>query len=219
MHGGQDLALDHVELAVGDGRGRQPRLRRERTRRGSGGGCPRGGSRCGRIGAARGWVKEKKKDLIWKDVKVINAEILEEWLEVAPTVSAWLAIKHLSKFPSEGIQSTEDFWEEWSSDGSSKIKMLPDVLLGGRETQTEKMFELILNPSIIPIQAESREETLAFIIASFKNDSSREEDFFARSIIVDNPETFRKLSVIKNPLILIPRFEDDGVMNRADGDG
>ena len=153
--------------------------------------------------------------MIWKDVKVINAEILEEWLEVAPTVSAWLAIKHLSKFPSEGIQSTEDFWEEWSSDGSSKIKMLPDVLLGGRETQTEKMFELILNPSIIPIQAESREETLAFIIASFKNDSSREEDFFARSIIVDNPETFRKLSVIKNPLILIPRFEDDGVMNRA----
>lgn len=163
------------------------------------------------------WIKERKKDDIWKDIKVINAEILEEWLEIAPTVAAWLAIKHLGKYPNEGIQSTEDFWEEWSS--GPKIKLNPEILLGGRKTQIEKLFELSLNPTIISVQGASREEALAFIISSFKNDSEKEEDFFARSIIVDNEDTFRKLSVLKTPLILIPRFEDSGIVNRAISNG
>ncbi len=163
------------------------------------------------------WIEERKKDGVWKDIKVINAEILEEWLEIAPTVSAWLAIKHLGKYPNEGIQSAEDFWEEWSS--GPRIKLNPEILLGGRKSQVDNLFELSLNPTIISVQGTSREEALAFIISSFKNDPKMEEDFFARSIIVDNEDTFRKLSVLKNPLILIPRFEDSGIINRAISNG
>lgn len=163
------------------------------------------------------WVEEKKKDGIWKDIKVINAEMLEEWLEIAPTVSAWLAIKHLSKFPNEGIQSAEDFWEEWSS--GPKFKLNPDILIGGRNTQVEKLIELRLSPAIIPVQGSSREEALAFVISIFKNNSELAEDFFSRSIIVDNEDTFRKLTVLQSPLILIPRFEDTGIMNRAISNG
>ncbi|MCH7414325.1 hypothetical protein MM213_12575 [Belliella sp. R4-6] len=163
------------------------------------------------------WIEEKKKDGVWKDIKVINAEILEEWLEIAPTVAAWLAIKHLGKYPSEGIQSTEDFWEEWSS--GPKIKLNPEILLGGRKSQIDSLFDLSLSPGIISVQGTSRDEALAFIISSFKNVPDKEEDFFARSIIVDSEDTFRKLSVLKTPLILIPRFEDSGIINRAISNG
>lgn len=163
------------------------------------------------------WIDEKKKDGLWKNILVINAEVLEEWLEIAPTVSAWLAIKHLGKYPSEGIQSTEDFWEEWSS--GPKIKLNPAILLGGRKPQVDKLFELSLNPTISSVQGTSREEALAFIISSFKNEEDKKEDFFARSIIVDSVDTFRKLSVLKKPLILIPRFEDYGIINRAVSNG
>ena len=159
------------------------------------------------------WAKEKKKDGIWKDIKVIDAETLEEWLEIAPTVSSWLAIKHLGKYPPEGIQSTERFWEEWTS--GPKIKLNPQVVLGGRQREIEELFKLTSSPAIIAVQGTSREEALAFIVSCFKDDSAMEEDFFARSIIVDNAETFRKLSVLKNPLILMPRFDDKGIINRA----
>lgn len=159
------------------------------------------------------WIAEKKKDNIWKDIKVINAELLEEWLEIAPSVSAWLALKHLGKYPSEGIQSIEDFWEEWSK--GPNIKLNSQLLLSGRKEDANKLLEYTSEPSITAVQGDSREEALAFIISCFKNDSSNEEDFFARGLIVDNPETFRRLSVHKKSLILIPRFEDTGIINRA----
>jgi hypothetical protein len=163
------------------------------------------------------WVEEKKKDGIWKDIKVINAELLEEWLEIAPTVSAWLSIKHLGKFPNEGIQSTEDFWEEWSS--GPKFKLSSDILHGGRKEQIKELFELVSTATVIPVQASSREEALAFIVSCYKSNPDKDEDFFARSIIVDNADTFRKLSALQTPLILIPRFEDTGVINRAVSNG
>ncbi|MCD4747546.1 MAG: hypothetical protein K8R58_14720 [Bacteroidales bacterium] len=158
------------------------------------------------------WASEKMKDGIWKNVKVINSEILEEWIEVAPVVGAWLS-KHIGKYPEGGIQPTDDFWEIWSS--GTKFQLNTDILLGGRNKEKEKIIELIKQPSIIPVQGVSREESLAFIISCFQNSSDKEEDFFSRSIIVDNVDAFRELSVHYKPLILIPRFEDNGVINRA----
>lgn len=160
------------------------------------------------------WVEEKKKDGIWKDVRVINSEILEEWIELAPTVGAWLAKKeHIGKYPSEGIQPTDDFWEEWTS--GTKFKLNAEILLGGRQEQQKKVMEGLKSPSIYAVQGISREESLAFIISCVKDNPEKEEDFFSRSIIVDSVEAFRELTVHDKPLILIPRFEDIGVANRA----
>ena len=163
------------------------------------------------------WAEEKKKEGIWKDIRVIDAEKIDEWLEIAPTVSAWLAIKHLGKYPSDGIQSTDDFWEEWSA--GPKIKLNPEILLGGRKEQVERIIDLSLSPNVTAIEATSREEALAFIVSCFKNNPDKEEDFFARSVIVDNVDSFRRLSVLKNQIILIPRFEDIGILNRAVANG
>ena len=113
------------------------------------------------------WVEEKKKDGIWKDIRVINSEILEEWIELAPTVGAWLAKKeHIGKYPSEGIQPTDDFWEEWTS--GTKFKLNAEILLGGRKEQQQKVIEGLKSPSIYAVQGISREESLAFIISCLK---------------------------------------------------
>ena len=157
------------------------------------------------------WIREKKEERIWKDVRVVNAEILEEWLEQCPSVSSWLSIKHLRKYP-EGVRSTDDFWDEWST--GPNLKLTPELILGGRQEEARQLFESASTPSIISIQGPSREEALAFIIIVFKA-SKNEEDFFSRSIIVDNQEQFRQLSIHNKPLILIPIFEDCGILNRA----
>jgi hypothetical protein len=162
----------------------------------------------------KNWIDEKKKDGIWKDIRVINSEILEEWIELAPTVGAWLAKKeHIGNYPSEGIQPTDDFWEEWIS--GTKFKLNAEILLGGRKTEQKIILEGLKSPSVYAVQGISREESLAFIISCVKENSEMEEDFFSRSIIVDSVEAFRELTVHDKPLILIPRFEDSGVANRA----
>ena len=157
------------------------------------------------------WIRDKIKEGIWKDIRVINAEILEEWLEKCPSVSSWLSIKHLRKYP-EGVRSTNDFWDEWST--GPNLKLTPELILGGRQEEAKQLFESASTPSIISIQGSSREEALAFIIAVFKA-SKNEEDFFSRSIIVDTQEQFRQLSIHNKPLILIPIFDDCGILNRA----
>ena len=157
------------------------------------------------------WVNEKKKEGVWKDVKVISAELLEEWIDIAPTVGAWLA-RHIGKYP-DYVQPTDDFWNEWSK--SSKYELIPELILGGREKEQSQLTQKISIPSITAIQSTSREESLAFIISAFKNEEELEEDFLARSLIAENVETFRKLSTHNQPLILIPRFEEDEVLHRA----
>lgn len=158
------------------------------------------------------WVKEKKKEGIWKDIKVMNSETLEEWIETAPTVGAWLS-KQIGRFPSGGIQPCDDFWEEWSS--GETMKLNESVILSGRDLIKNRLIEIIDSPIMLAVEGMSKEEALAFIIASFKSNIEKEEDFFSRSLIVDNPDTFRQLAVMGKPLILIPRFEDNGVINRA----
>lgn len=158
------------------------------------------------------WVEEKKLEGKWKDIKVINAEVLEEWIDEAPTVGAWFA-RHIGKLPSNGIQSTDDFWEEWST--GIKFNLNADILLGGRELAKSNVEKALDTPSIQSVKGLSREESLAFIISCFKSNLDKEEDFFSRSIIVDSLDAFRELSNTNNPLIIIPRIEDNGLFNRA----
>jgi hypothetical protein len=163
------------------------------------------------------WIDEKKAEGVWKDVRVYDAENLEEWIDLAPTVGAWLAVKHLGIMPSESIQPADDFWEEWST--GNRINFVPDVVLAGRNEQSNALLVKSANPEIVAIQGNSREEALAFTVATFLNDPQRAEDFFSRSIIVDSLEAFRELAIIDKPLFLICRFEDDSVLNRAKAKG
>lgn len=149
------------------------------------------------------WIGEKEKDSVWKNIKVFDMQTLDEWLEEVPSVAAWFAIKHLNKFPEKGVESTEVFWEIWSGN-----KVLPDILLAGRDKEVDQVIRSIQLPGMLSVHGNTNQEALCFIIASFKDKGDVEEDFFSRSLIVDSPEVFKELSIINHPLILIPRFED-----------
>jgi len=159
------------------------------------------------------WCREKNSQEIWKEVRVYDGSVLEEWIEIAPTVGAWLA-KHLGKFP-ENVQPTDDFWEEWSIGPHHKI--VPSLITAGRRQESQKIGEWLKNPpSVKSIKASSRDEALAFIIATaMQLKPGFQEDFFSRSLIVNDPDTFRIISSNRNSQILIPKFEDNGVINRA----
>jgi len=163
------------------------------------------------------WLETRMAEGVWKEIRVYDAEDLEEWIETAPSVGAWLAVKHLNVYPSNGVQATDDFWEEWST--GSTINLLPHVLLGGREIEADKLIAQSASPSIIPVEASSREEATAFILSTFLANEERKEDFFSRSLIVDTPDAFRALMILDKPMFLIIRFDDDSVINRARAKG
>src|SRR5208283_1118075 len=67
------------------------------------------------------WQNEKRAKGVWKDVRVIAADALEQWLDLAPAVALWLArqIKGLVV----DIRDIEGFWEEWSAATYPKMTM------------------------------------------------------------------------------------------------
>lgn len=158
------------------------------------------------------WANEKRKEGKWKDVQVLNAEKLEEWIELAPAVGSWLS-KHIGKMPPEGFQSVDEFWEAWSQ--GNTLKMVPELILAGRIASQDKLLSELKTPQVTAIKTSSREESIAFSIASNLSKDTLSEDFFSRALVVDDENTFRKLTNNNNSLILIARFEENEGLHYA----
>lgn len=153
------------------------------------------------------WCEEKKKESFWKDVRVYDAEIIEEWLEQAPAVGAWLA-RHLKIHP-EGVVALEDWWNEWSS--ITNPTLTPKLVLAGRDSQIEEVKKwLNSSPSSMAVQAAASDEAIAFLAALiYALPGSERESYMSRSLVVKNSESFRHITVTgRVGLLLIPQFEE-----------
>jgi len=67
------------------------------------------------------WERDQQGDGFWRDVRAYDADDLEQWIELAPAVGAWLA-RIIGKYPF-GIQSVDDFWQEFSSATTIQIPL------------------------------------------------------------------------------------------------
>lgn len=153
------------------------------------------------------WCEEKKKENFWKDVRCYDAIILEQWLEQAPAIGAWLA-RYLGIYP-EGAIALEDWWNEWSS--ITNPPLTSKLVLAGRSSQVENVRKWLSASSLkIAVQATTREESIAFLAAIIGTLPESEREFYSsRSLVVENSESFRHINVTgRTGLLLIPRFEE-----------
>lgn len=153
------------------------------------------------------WTNEKKNEKFWKDVKVYDARDLEEWLEQAPAVAAWLA-RHIGKYP-QNVQSLEDWWNEWSK--VTNPPLIPELVIGGRKEEYEKIKSWLNDPpSPLLVQAFTSEEAIAFLSAVIFELSENEKEYFlSKSVVVSDQNSFRHITTTcKGGLLLIPTFKE-----------
>lgn len=158
------------------------------------------------------WVTEKNKEGIWKEVLVLDAASLEEWVEQYPVIGAWLG--HVIGKHTE-IISLDQFWETWSK--GSKHTITPSLVLAGRDEYAKNLINRLEQPASQQIiGAGTSEEVMAFIAASIlQAPEILREELFARTVVVNQEIDFRKLMVQRNPMVLIMCCEDSGVVNHA----
>lgn len=153
------------------------------------------------------WVNEKKREGFWKDVRVYDARDLEEWLEKAPAVGAWLA-RHIEKYP-ENVLSLEEWWEEWSQ--ATRPALIPKFLLEGRKEEKEKIVNWLKStPSHLAVQSFTQDEVIGFLASTILTLSEEDKEYFlSRALIIDDENSFRHVvTTCKYDLILIPKFEN-----------
>ncbi len=155
------------------------------------------------------WVKARKAEGIWKDVKVYDSSILEQWLAIALATSRWFS-GHVGSYPFDGIMTADEFWEEWST-GPNGLILQPEVVTSGREFEQKQLLTTLQGQaSIKGIKASTKNEAIAFIIACAKQFPMNEnERFYSKSLIIDTEGNFRGIRINTiTPLNLIPRFEE-----------
>jgi hypothetical protein len=159
------------------------------------------------------WIEEKKKHGFWKDVRVIDADEMEQWLELTPSVHIWISIL-LGKHP-KTAEDISSFWEYWSS--TTKPALIPQLLIIGREIIIGRVEEWLRSEaSVLVLKADTQQESLAFFGAMlFQKSADERIMWLSRVIVVNDLETLNQLIVSQTKLILIPTFNPNVNVGRA----
>lgn len=138
---------------------------------------------------ATAWANDKKQNNEWKDIVVITAVELEDWLSLCPTVALWLASKISGKSINK-VQDLESFWNKWAY--NKEIKLEPKILLGGREKERQELYSNIFDSSITIIQSIAQSESLAFAVACIL-ESHDKDNLLSRAIVVEDEDVLEQL--------------------------
>ncbi|HMV47315.1 MAG TPA: hypothetical protein PLD20_17455 [Blastocatellia bacterium] len=159
------------------------------------------------------WATARQAESIWKDVRAYDADDLEGWLEIAPSIHIWLSIL-LGKHPETAVDLLH-FHESWTQVTNPPIQ--PNLLISGRNASVENLSHwLRATPTVLSLQGASREEAIAFFASAVALlPADEREHVYARSVVVENLVAWRRLVTAETPLILIPTFDEREVIAAA----
>jgi hypothetical protein len=150
------------------------------------------------------WIKKKKAQNDWADVKYIDGVGVEAWLDDHPAVAARYSRFELGRYPHLGARSTDEFWEEYST--RFKPSLTEEVLLCDREKQAQELLpKLAQNSGDVILAADSPDEVIAFTVAAIRKATPDVRLFLeARTLIIDH-EHVATMFACKPMLPLLPR--------------
>lgn len=137
------------------------------------------------------WAAAKHATGEWANVYALDADHLEQWLEQAPAVGAWLARK-LGKYPN-GVLSIDDYWTEYSC--GTNPPLTPESVLAGRNDDMNRVVEWLRNGTgALRLTAESPQEAFAFVAAALTLLPPEEQDQIrSRFLLADDPTVLREI--------------------------
>ncbi len=143
------------------------------------------------------WILTHNKENIWKNIVILTAIELEEWINQHPNIALWLAEK-LNKTKQYGVETIDQWWDKWSK--GYQFTLPTSLILAGRENETNYIVEACQYNRSIYIESQSQKESIAFIIASFiqTNTVLREKALF-----VNTKEAFDLITKNYHNLIII----------------
>lgn len=151
------------------------------------------------------WEQRKRAEGIWRDVRILDADDIELALDVSPAVQVWLS--ELLGLEPLGATSIEDWWGRYSR--GFDPTMTPEVVLAGRADHAATLVRRMADDvGRTFIRAVSVDDGLAFAACSMMAVPPEDaEPILARSLLVHDGVTLRRLDRTSSLLILLPYEE------------
>lgn len=148
------------------------------------------------------WAAEKRSEGVWSDIRALDADDLEAWLQSAPAVHVWLSIL-LGKHP-PGVLDLATFWDDWAA--ATQPPLSTRLILSGRNEAAQQVMAFAAGPAgAQAIRCDSREEAVAFFAAAVQA-TEDEGPLIARTVILREEREWQDLLGSSSPLLLIPLF-------------
>jgi transcriptional regulator with XRE-family HTH domain len=159
------------------------------------------------------WEKAKKEEAIWKDVRVIDAVDLVQWLERFPAVALWFAHQIDLLPPDADVRTLDQIWDEWSLSITPPLSV--SLVLADRDDNATQIWQWLLKqPSVFALQADAPIEAKAFLAAAIEQYPAGYRDFYhSRAIVTANADAARALADVGTPLIIILEDAEPGLTN------
>lgn len=159
------------------------------------------------------WAQERRKQGIFADVCVLDADDLEGWLNASPAAHYWIS-EHLGLRPRDA-QTIENWWERFSE---STSPALPSALFtAGRGAQSGQLLTRLAGPPTLTlIESEWRQDCLAFVYASTRDEEGEPSAGGRSIIIVSAGEVWDRILDQPGQAVLVPLFDGANVSRALD---
>ncbi|UIJ36903.1 hypothetical protein LWC08_09135 [Desulfobaculum bizertense] len=173
------------------------------------------------------WANEKREQKKWKDVCVVEANILIEWIHAYPSVEVKWSSK-LKKISTENdingkVYTLEDYFEEWKKACGNRLsrKFVKGLGQNSRSTEVnlDKKIEIRLgskksNEEII-VEASSVEESRVYIASVVLSLDGKNKDIFkSKSICINTESLLRDFSDVLHGALVVTPVDNRGIIQK-----
>lgn len=155
-----------------------------------------------RWASATAWARDRRAEGHFADVKVLDADALEGWLQQTPAVHHWIS-EELGRKPKDAT-SLENWWLRFGA--RTEPPLPPDLFLAGRDAARHRLAEFLLGPpGAIVVQAAWREDAVAFVYATIER--MEEGDDPQPPLVVHSAEVWDRVIPHPGRMTLLPLFD------------
>lgn len=163
------------------------------------------------------WAAEKVHQGVWRDVRVIDGDMLVHWLELYPGVAEWLAVRAQRR--PEGLRGIDQVWSEWSL---ATVPPLTEKLITlDRDDQAARVLAWLYGkPSVLSLQAEASDEAMAFVRGALADLPEPYQIYWeSRILAAQSDDVARQLIGLGPKLAIILDSGDPGLSAALVADG
>jgi hypothetical protein len=143
------------------------------------------------------WITARRKEGVWRDLVVLDAEKFYAWMEEMRDVHVWLS-ERLDRVPLR-VKTLARAYEQIAS--RTRPALPPELVLAGRDHEARALAETLTSSSrAVAVQGGSREEAVAFVAAAFAQLPDADDH---QPLVVSDAETLERLSLSQRPLVLV----------------
>jgi excisionase family DNA binding protein len=153
-----------------------------------------------RWAGAEAWADARRTQGVFADVRAIDADALEGWLQAAPAVHYWIS-EQLGRSPID-VQTLERWWTRFRA--RTKQPLPSALFLAGRQPHAEELAAFLDGPpGVLAVQADWHEEAIAFVSAAIET-----RDDPAPTLLLSTPDTWERVLRESHGARLLPVFAD-----------